>query len=254
MGLRSCALAVSVAAGLLLPSGAGARTWAAPSPLGPGESTYLVQSLPLGGAGGLISVYQRIGPAGSEIVARTTDAVGDFGEAQVLGPARSFFPALAADAAGEAAAAWYQESDNSIRVSLRAPGVAFDDPTILASAAAGYSQQAPRLAASPLGWMAVLYLDDRGDGQRAYVSVRPPGGSFGPGLPVAPVVGNDAQVPRSVAVDDAGEVVAGYLQGGVAQVVVRSPGPLGTWAAPQSLGRANLGSSWDLPEVGIDAA
>jgi hypothetical protein len=252
MGLRSCALAVSLAAGLLLPAGACARTWAAPSPLGPGESTYLVQSLPLGG--GLISVYQRIGPAGSEIVARVADAAGGFGDAQVIGPARAFYPALAADAAGEAAAAWYEESDNSIRVSLRAPGAAFDDPTILASDSAGYSQQAPKLAASPVGWMAVLYLDDVGDGQRAYVSVRPPGGSFGAGEPVAPGVGAEAQVPRSVAVDDAGEVVAGYLQGGVAHVAVRSTGLLGTWGAPQSLGRPNLGSSWDLPEVGIDAA
>ena len=228
-----------------------ARTWQAPQPLGEGEQTFLVQSV-AAGLGETVSVYQRVGPDGSAIVARSAGFGMGFGREQVLGEARSFYPTAAADALGETFAAWYDEMDSTIRVAIRPPGGEFGPPLVLDSSGSDYSQGAPHLAASPTGAAVVAFLIRDARGQRMLASVRPAGGAFGPAEEIAPQAGG-AQIPRDIAINDLGEVVAAYQQDGVAHVALRTPGALGTWQPPQPLGARNNGWSWSAPQVGIDA-
>ncbi|HWH10611.1 MAG TPA: hypothetical protein VG165_05750 [Solirubrobacteraceae bacterium] len=254
MGSLARALASAGVAMLLLPVAGAARTWGPASALTPpGEG---VSSSPVSaslGAGGTVWVYQ-VGYA-SELVAQTADASGALSGEQVLSPDPGALPTLASDAAGEALAAWWDETSGAVDVSERAPqGIFAPAASFPASTTASWGADGPRLAVSPAGWAAVAYLAGDPDGQRVDVSVRPPGGVFGAPAEVAPSGGADAEIPGSVAIDDSGEVVVAYTQGGSADVAVRAAGESGAWAPAQALGAPDVDPQGPEPLVGIDAA
>lgn len=252
MGMRRVIIGVAAIA-VTVPAPAAARVWQPAAEVAPGTEVYMAQAAPLP-LGRTVSVFQRIRQRGSEIVARTSGADGTFGDEQILSPAPSFYPTLTTDGLGEAFAAWYSEGDGTVSVATRGAGAAaFADPVVLPSSGSDFSQGAPKLAASPLGNAAVLFLRRDAGGQHAYVSYRPAGGTFGPPESITAPGDTVTQIPRSIAVNDAGVVVAGYLQDGYARVAVRSPGADGTWDEPEALGEPNDGWSWRMPLVGLDA-
>ena len=233
--------------------GATARTWQAPQPLGEGEQTFLVQAV-AAGLGETVSVYQRVGPDGSEIVARSAGFGMGFGREQVLGEARSFYPTAAADALGETFAAWYDEMDSTIRVAIGPPGGEFGPPLVLGSSGSDYSQGAPHLAASPTGAAVVAFLIRDASGQRMLASVRRRAArSAQPRRsPRRPAARRSRATSRSTT--SARSSPAPYQQDGIALGgELRTPGALGTWQPPQALGARNNGWSWSAPQVGIDA-
>jgi hypothetical protein len=232
-------------------TGARASSWGAPIAVTP-SGFFASQTVPVG-LGGLVSVYQEVSDV-SEIQARFAPPGGAFGDAELLGGPGSFYPTVDTDALGEAIASWWNEDDDGLRVAISSAGQPFASPTVLTSTGANYSQNAPHLAVSPTGSAVLVFVTSIDGEQHVVASYRPAGGAFGPEEIVAPT-GDDAdgQVSRSVAINDLGDVVAGYLQDGVAHVATRTPGADGTWQAPQALGARAGGFSWRLPEVGIDA-
>jgi hypothetical protein len=244
----------AAAAVLSTPAVVRAGTWADPVTAIPaGDGSTVSQTVSLG-LGGLVSVDQQLLTHGPEIVARFASPGGDFGPAQLLGGQGSFYPTVESDAAGEAIAAWWNEDDFGLHVAISPAGQPFGPATVLASTSVGYSAEAPHLAVNTSGDAVVLYVGSTDGQQRVFASYRPAGGDFGPGEVVAPASDDPGgQLPRSVAINDLGDVVAGYLEDGVAHVAIRSPGPDGTWQPPQALGGATGGYSWRLPVVGIDS-
>jgi hypothetical protein len=240
---------------LLLPGVGDAQTWGTPVALAPpGEAAFSAQSAPLGG-GSSIFVYAT-SAYDSSLAARTIDQSGALGDEQLLTQDATRFPTLAGDSGGEAIAAWYDESTSSTEISVRPAQGSFGAPTVFASTQYYSSESAPRLAVSQAGWAAVAWVLITPDGESLLVSVRPPGGSFAAPQEVAASAVDDALVPSSIAVNDSGEVVVGYMQGRVASVAVRAAGELGTWQPSTALGTPylDLYPPGPLPLVGIDAA
>jgi hypothetical protein len=250
MGLFARTLAAAGAAVLLFPASGLAQTWSEQNSLGPTDPPGLAQSAALG-SGQVVTVFRM---DGFGVISRTGPASGIRSAIQLLGDSAGSFPTVAADAEGRAIAAWYDDTDRSIRVSMGGTATQpFAAPAILAAGSASGNQFSPDLAVSPDGSAAVLFAADGLDGRRVYVSVRSPGGGFGPAAEVAPTVGDfDPQLPTSVAINDRGETVIGYQQSAVAHVAVRTPGPAGTWLPAEAVGAPKIGYSWGLPEVGID--
>jgi hypothetical protein len=254
MGLFARAVAVAGAWLLLTAAAGGAQTWGpATSLTSAGEQAWSARSAALGG-GGAVWVYQA-GSGGEEVVAQTVDASGTLGGEQVLDQGAGEFPSVAADAAGEAVAAWYDESAGAVEVAVRAPGGSFGGPVAMAASTfAAYGADSPRLAVSPDGWAAVAFPADDPDGQRVDVAMRPPGGVFGAPEEVAPSAGDDPQLAGSIAINDSGEVVVGFTEGDAADVAVSPAGGAGAWLPAQALGGADADPQGAPPLVGIDAA
>ena len=230
-------------------TGAVASSWDAPITVTP-PGSYASRTVPVG-LGGLVSVDQKVTSV-SQIEARFAPAGGVFGTPQLLGGPGSFYPTVDADVVGEAVASWWGQDDRGLRVAISAGGRPFASPTVLPSTNADFSQNAPHLAVSPVGNAVVVFVASIAGAQVVVASYRPAGGAFGAEEVVAPGGDGSGQVPRSVAINDNGDVVTGYLQDGVAHAAIRTAGLTGTWQAPQTLGGSAGGYSWSLPEVGID--
>lgn len=253
MGLVARALGVA-AAGILIvaPASSLAQTWDQPIPLGRSGLDAATQGVPLGpGTYGV----GTMDPASVVVVHAAEDGAAAL-DAQVLDDGYGIGPALAADADGAAVAAWYEETDRSIEVSLGTPNGVFGAAAIVSAATAVPAQASPLLAISPLGWAAVMFAADDGSGQAVYVAVRPPGQAFGPAREIAPPIAasETGPQPASIAINDRGEVVAAYGQDGVAYGAIRSAGTDGSWAPAAALGGPWPGLTASAEEVGIDAS
>jgi hypothetical protein len=253
MGLVARALGVA-AAGILVvaPASSLAQTWDQPVPLGRSGLDAATQGVPLGpGTYGV----GTMDPASVVVVHSAEDGAAAL-DTQVLDDGYGIGPALAADANGAAVAAWYEETDRSIEVSLGTPNGVFGAAAIVSAATAVPAQASPLLAVSPLGWATVMFAADDGSGQAVYVAVRPPGQAFGPAREIAPPItaSETGPQPASIAINDRGEVVAAYGQDAVAYAAIRNAGTDGTWAPAAAIGGPWPGLTASDVEVGIDAS
>ncbi len=248
MGPFLRALATVGASVLLLPAFAAARPWSAAVPYPDGSIDWSAALAPLPAAGAIL-VYAR---GGGGLAARIGDAGGSFGDEELLADSYGGPPAVGGDDAGETVVAWDDWQTGAVRAGVRG---ADGNLAATTSFPAAPTYAAPGLSVSPGGWAALAFPAETPDGQRMFVSVKPPGGSFAPAQQAAPTTASDAQVPGTVAIDDGGEVVVGYLQGGVAHAAVRTAGALGTWQPAQTLGAPYLDPSpaAPLPLVAIAA-
>ncbi|HWH13010.1 MAG TPA: hypothetical protein VG165_17950 [Solirubrobacteraceae bacterium] len=236
--------------GLAAPASGLAQTWNAPIGLGTSGFAAPPRGAAVGGGR-----YAVISEAPSGIIVQTGGpSPGDGPATQKLGDDTGSHPTIAADAGGEAIAAWYQDSDRSIQLSLAPAGGPFSAPVGVSAGAADWNQDSPLVAVSPVGWAAVMFLADDAGVERAYVAVRPPGQSFGAAEPIGGPADPATDAIDSVAIDDRGEAVAGYEQGGAAYAALRGAGQDGDWQPPEALGGEWSGLSASLLQVGIDAS
>jgi hypothetical protein len=251
MGLFARALGVA-AGGLLLvaPASSLAQTWAQPIPLRAG-GLGAPQGVPLGPGTYAVAA---VNPA-SVVVVNAVDGKPAALDAQVLDDGYGSQPALGADADGAAVAAWYEDTDRSIEVSLGTASGSFGAPAVVSTANAAPAQATPLVAVSPLGWAAVMFVAGDASTASIYVAVRPPGGAFAAAQEVAPPTpASDASLePASIAINDRGEIVAAYEADAVADVAIRAAGAGGIWAPAAVLGGPWTGLTASDVEVGIDA-
>ncbi|MGD9696281.1 MAG: hypothetical protein AB7V42_11550 [Thermoleophilia bacterium] len=228
---------------------AGAPAFGPPSALAagcaPGAPNCLVFNprIAVNARGDAVALWQR--GTGSSVVERTTIVVAtrpagraDWGDPVAVGEiAGTPTPAaVAIDAGGGVTVVW-RGADFTMMAADAPSGAAS-----FATVALGQGNGVPGLAVNASGAAAAAWIDARGTGVgQVLVAERPPGGAWGPPVPVSPsgrppaaVVALDA----AVALDDAGDALAAWTVAdgsGATLAVARRPAG-GAWGPPSELG------------------
>ncbi len=122
-----------------------------------------------------------------------------------------FNPDVAAGRDGFGVAAW-STPGYRLGLALRQPGQPFGDPGLVPSGAAPSHPTFPKVGVNATGRAAISAAEARGNRQWIAVSLRSPGGEFGPLRQVSPDFASQPAYERATAVTSDGRVVIAWTQ------------------------------------------